>query len=134
MPDLVIDTQIAIWHFEDSPRLSSNAVNALAMAVTNGDDIYLPTISLVEIVYLIEKGRLVEESLTILINNLESPESSFRTHNLTPGIAESLRQIRRDIVPDMPDRIIAATALHLALPLITSDADIRKLKNIETIW
>ena len=33
------------------------------------------------------------------------------------NVASALRSIPRDIVPDMPDRIIAATALHLGLPL-----------------
>jgi predicted nucleic acid-binding protein len=33
----------------------------------------------------------------------------------------------------MPDRIIAATAFHLGLPLVTRDAQIRSA-NITTIW
>jgi predicted nucleic acid-binding protein len=53
---------------------------------------------------------------------------------LTRDIAETLSKISRSVVADMPDRIIAATALHLGLPLITSDSGIRKLKNIKTIW
>ena len=39
----------------------------------------------------------------------------------------------RDVVPDMPDRIIAATAVHLGLPLITRDERIRSA-GIKTIW
>lgn len=35
--------------------------------------------------------------------------------------------------PDMPDRIIAGTALHLKLPLITRDHKIQ-LSQIDTIW
>ena len=62
------------------------------------------------------------------------PNSSFRTQSLTADIAETLADIPRSTVPDMPDRIIAATALHLGLPLITSDGSIQKLTNIETIW
>lgn len=134
MPDLVIDTQIAVWHFEASPRLSKIAVNSLNEAAEQGENIFLSAISIVEIIYLIEKGRLVEETLTILIEFLRSPDSSFLVQSVNSGVAETLREIPRSIVPDMPDRIIAATALHLGLPLITSDSDIRKLKNIETIW
>jgi predicted nucleic acid-binding protein len=44
-----------------------------------------------------------------------------------------LRRISRDVVPDMPDRIIAATALHLELPLVTSDRRIQQTE-VETIW
>ena len=134
MPGLVIDTQIAVWHFENSTRLSKAAKNSLSEAAERGESIFLSTISIVEIVYLIEKGRLVEKTLTILSDFLRSPDSSFRVQNLNYGIAETLREIPRSVVPDMPDRIIAATALHLDLPLITSDSDIRKLKNIDTIW
>jgi predicted nucleic acid-binding protein len=42
-------------------------------------------------------------------------------------------KIPRDLAPDMPDCLIAATALHLDLPLITRD---RRLQGapIKTIW
>ncbi|MEK7833969.1 MAG: PIN domain-containing protein [Acidobacteriota bacterium] len=49
------------------------------------------------------------------------------------GVADSLSQIPRTTVPDMPDRIIAATALTLGLPLVTCDHKIRALTNIVTI-
>jgi len=48
--------------------------------------------------------------------------------------AERLAQIPRAVVADMSDRIIAATALSLGLPLVTADTAIRKLTNITTIW
>lgn len=46
---------------------------------------------------------------------------------------DEMRRIPRNQLPDMPDRMIAATALHLGLPLITIDARIRRA-NIQTIW
>jgi len=36
-------------------------------------------------------------------------------------------------VPDMPDRIIAATALHLNVPVISKDAKIQS-SGLTTIW
>jgi PIN domain nuclease of toxin-antitoxin system len=39
----------------------------------------------------------------------------------------------RNEVPDLPDRVIAATALALRLPLATRDREIRA-SGIETIW
>jgi predicted nucleic acid-binding protein len=44
-----------------------------------------------------------------------------------------LERIPRDAVPDLPDRVISATALALGLPLVTRDARIREA-GIETIW
>lgn len=58
---------------------------------------------------------------------------AFAVVPLDSEVASSLRKIPRDAVPDMPDRIIAATALHLGLPLITRDRRIQSA-GIETIW
>jgi predicted nucleic acid-binding protein len=52
---------------------------------------------------------------------------------LTPEVAEAVAEVPRSAVPDMPDRIIAATALHLGLPLVSRDRLIQ-LSGIETIW
>ncbi|MEQ9621315.1 PIN domain-containing protein [Coleofasciculus chthonoplastes] len=49
-------------------------------------------------------------------------------------IASAIATINRDTAPDMPDRIIAATALTLHLPLVTRDAKIQQALNIQTIW
>jgi predicted nucleic acid-binding protein len=45
----------------------------------------------------------------------------------------ALKTVSRQAVPDMPDRIMAATALHKGLPLITRDSNLRSC-GIETIW
>ena len=45
----------------------------------------------------------------------------------------ALQSIPRDSVPDMPDRIVAATAKRLVLPLISRDRKIR-LADVDTIW
>ncbi|MGL5078370.1 MAG: PIN domain-containing protein, partial [Waterburya sp.] len=54
-------------------------------------------------------------------------------HELTVGVVEALATIPRDNVPDLPDRIIAATAVHLGLPLISRDSKITASK-VNTIW
>jgi PIN domain nuclease of toxin-antitoxin system len=48
-------------------------------------------------------------------------------------LVDALEKIPRSVVPDMPDRFIAATALHLGVPLVTRD---RRLQSagIQTIW
>lgn len=48
-------------------------------------------------------------------------------------IGLAIQQVDRRIIPDMPDRIIAATALYLQLPLVTCDSKIQQ-SNIQTIW
>jgi PIN domain nuclease of toxin-antitoxin system len=49
------------------------------------------------------------------------------------AIATTMAQVPRSSVPDMPDRIIAATALRLSVPVISRDAKIR-LSAVPTIW
>ncbi len=134
MSDLVIDTHAAVWYFANLPQMSAIARNAVNGAIANGFVIILPTVSIVEIVYLIERGRLIPQTLTSLLQALKLSNSSFVSQDLTEDIAQTLSHIPRSTVPDMPDRIIAATALHLNLPLITKDSKIQTLKSIKTVW
>ena len=134
MADLIIDTHTAVWYFANSPEISVLATQTIDNAVANGDTVILSAISIVEIIYLIDKGKLSPQNLSRLIQYLKLPNSSFMTQDLTEDIAQTLAQIPRSTVPDMPDRIISATALHLNLPLVTKDSKIQNLQNIKTIW
>ncbi len=83
---------------------------------------------------LIEKNKFQPALLSRIISRLNNPNAELKPIELTVGIADSLSQISRQTVPDMPDRIIAATALHLNLPLVTKDQKIKALTSIQTIW
>jgi PIN domain nuclease of toxin-antitoxin system len=48
-------------------------------------------------------------------------------------VADALEFVNRSEVPDLPDRIVAATALALRVPLISRDARIRA-SQVQTIW
>ena len=134
MPDIVIDTHATIWYFANSPEISVLATETIDNVVANGDSVILSTISIVEIIYLIDKAKLVPQTLTRLMQYLKLPNNGFISQDLTEDISQTLQQIPRSTVPDMPDRIISATALYLKLPLITKDRKIRSLTNIQTIW
>ncbi len=129
-----MDTHTAIWYFANSPEISALATQTIDNAVTNGDSVILATISIVEIVYLIDKRKLVPQTLSRLIQNLKLPNNSFVSQDLTEDIAQTLQQIPRSTVPDMPDRIIDATALHLNLPLVSKDRKIQALQSIQIVW
>lgn len=134
MTAIVADTHTIIWYLVEPQRLSANAVLSLDQATNTGQSIYISTISIVEICYLVEKNRLPELVLHSLLNVCDSSNAPIITVSLNRTIAEVLRKINRNIVPDMPDRIIAATALNLNLPLVTKDAKIQALTGIDTIW
>lgn len=133
MQALVADTHSAIWFLAESPRISSVAGQAMRDATDAGEPIYVSAITLIEMIYLIEKGRLPEQDLSDLLASLKNHSSNFELFPINLAIAQSLRQIKRDEVPDMPDRIIAATALYLNVPLVTRDRKIRAA-NLATIW
>jgi PIN domain nuclease of toxin-antitoxin system len=133
MGEVVVDTHAAIRYIVDPGLLSADAFTALEETATAGDRIFLPSIAIVEVCYLVEKGRLPQTVLDRLTDALQQPNVALTVSPLDQGIAEAVRQIPRDLVPDMPDRIIAATAAHLRLPLVTKDALIRKAP-IATIW
>ncbi len=130
---VVVDTHSAVWYLLASNSLSGEALRALEAATQAGDPVYLPSISVVEVIYLVEKGRLPQLALERLNDALADSESAFVLAPLDLTVAHSVRRVPRDTIPDMPDRIIVATALQLSLPLITCDRRIQSL-GVETIW
>jgi PIN domain nuclease of toxin-antitoxin system len=89
--------------------------------------------SIIEIIYLVEKGRIPPETLPLLQKNLSEQSALLEIVPITQAIALSVQQISRQQVPDLPDRVIAATAMYLDVPLVTRDGKI-SLSEVETIW
>ena len=133
MPDAVTDTHGLIWYLEDSPRLGRAARDAFDACDQGESTIYVPTICLVEIIYLQEKGRIPADLKRKLDAELQAGISGLNLADLTPEIADAVARVPRAQVADMPDRIIAATALSLGLPLLSRDRAIQ-LSEITTIW
>ncbi|MEH1845030.1 MAG: type II toxin-antitoxin system VapC family toxin [Nostoc sp.] len=133
MSNLVTDTHALIWYLEDSTRLSPAANQAFEECERGEIVIYIPTICLVEIVYLQEKGRISADMKSQLDTVLIAGTSGMILANLTDEVVTALATITRDSVPDMPDRIIAATAKYLGLPLISRDNRM-PLSGVGIIW
>lgn len=132
--DCVADTHALVWYLYAMPELSADAKTYMDKTAASGGHIFVPTILFVETIYLAEKNRLGANVLPRINSAMQMPNSVLKPFELTHQITLSLSHISRTIVPDMPDRIIAATALYLNLPLITKDHKIQALQNINTIW
>ncbi len=102
-------------------------------ATVSGDPIFVPAICLVELTYLTEKGRLPAQARQLLTQALDDPEKPARLVPMDRSVVDAVGQVSRDEVPDMPDRIIAATAVALGLPVISRDSRIRSSR-VDTIW
>jgi predicted nucleic acid-binding protein len=48
-------------------------------------------------------------------------------------IVDAMQRVPRNEVPDMPDRIVAATAVYLRVPVITRDRRICSF-GLQTVW
>jgi PIN domain nuclease of toxin-antitoxin system len=129
----VLDTHAAIWYLLDAKNLSETVFSLIDGAAASGAPTYISAVSLVEVVYLVERRRIAAHAYERFADELGKDNPAFTVVPLDASVADVLRKIPRDIVPDMPDRIIAATALWLGLPLVTRD---RRLQNagIKTIW
>src|SRR4051794_33945953 len=120
MSALVADTHAILWYLKKEPRLSATALAVMEAAARLGDPIYISTISLVEVSYLIEKGKIPLHDWAVLTNSFSNGvKTAVEVVAFDYPIAARLPHIPRPTVPDMPDRIIAATALHLGVPLVS---------------
>ncbi len=131
--DAVTDTHGLIWYLQDDPRLGPQASKFFDSCDAGELIIYVPTICVVEIIYLQEKGHIPADLKKQLDAELQSGTTGLALFDLTGGVADAISRVPRSQVPDMPDRIIVATALHLGLPVISRDRKIR-LSSVRTIW
>lgn len=129
----IADTHAVIWYLAGDVRLSQSAKMTFSKATQNSDKIGISAITLIEMVYLVEKGRIPAIRFTQLVNELDDVRSVLIEVSLTPAIARTLAKVDRIAIPDMPDRIIAATALHMHVPVISRDGKIQT-STIQTIW
>jgi len=130
---VVADTHALLWYLYNDPRLSTTALTFLETTEKAGDQIAISSIMLAEMVYLIEKARIQPTAFERVTAALDQPDTSLVEIPFDRPIAQAMRQIERDQVPDFPDRIIAATAKYLDVPVISRDRKIRS-SDVSTIW
>lgn len=129
----VADTHAFLWYLYADARLSATAKAFIDTAAMAGDQGGLSSITLIETVYLIAKSRIAAASFTRLALVLEQPRGLFREVAPDLQVTRALARVDVTTVPDMPDRLIAATALHRRVPIISKDGRVR-LSGVQTMW
>lgn len=129
----VADTHTIIWYIYGDARLSNTAKTFIHDTFEQGDQIAISAITLIEMVFLIERNRIAAESFSRLASTLGDPDSGLLELPVDLQTARALSRVGAEQIPDMPDRIIAAAALQLEVPVISRDARIIH-SDLETIW
>ena len=129
----VADTHTAIWYLFSDPRLSKAASAFIDQTIAAGDHIGVSAISLAEMVYLVEKSRIPLNALNDLHAAIADPKSVLQHMALDETVAMKMPEVSRQDIPDLPDRVIAATARLHGVPLLSRDGRIRS-SSITTIW
>ena len=127
----VADTHTVIWYLFSDPRLGANASAFIDAAVKSGDRIGISSISLAEIVYLIEKSRLPANALEDLLAAMADPRSVLQQIPVEAQVILKMQKATRREVRDLPGRLIAATAELYDVPLLSGDA---RIFSVRTIW
>ena len=95
MAGVVADTHALVWYLVEPGRLSTTASAALDAAVDAGGAIYVSAISLVELIYLVEKGRLPQLVIDRLQAALNSEEAEISVVPLDQELAWNVGRVSR---------------------------------------
>jgi PIN domain nuclease of toxin-antitoxin system len=133
MIDAIADTHTTIWYLYSDSHLGKGASEFIDSAVARGDHIGVSAISVVEMVYLVEKGRIPANAVQDLREATANPKAVLKYIPLDERVAMKMQEISRQNLPDLPDRVIAATALFYGVPVLSRDGRIRS-SSIRSIW
>jgi PIN domain nuclease of toxin-antitoxin system len=129
----IADTHTVIWYLFADSRLSARAKEFIEKCASQGHHVGVSAITLAEVVYLSEKARIAPATFERILATLQDPLKVFVEVPLTSLVVSHMQSIPREQVPDLPDRVIAATALQNGVPVISRDNRIQAAQ-LQTIW
>ncbi len=130
-PFYVTDTHPFVWYLAaDDDRLSPGAKSVFENADSAKAVVVIPAIVLAESLYLAEKGRIKAKAVEIL--ELVESALNYRLYPLDLSVIQIASELKK--IPEIHDRVIAATARRLGLELITDDKRIRESGYVKTLW
>jgi PIN domain nuclease of toxin-antitoxin system len=129
---VVADTHVLLWMLRGSLReRSEQAADAVESALT-ARALHVSVGSFLDLRYLVDSGRVQAAVLNHVRSVVDG--DAFTLVPLDMPILDAMAKVPRDHVPDPFDRIIAATALYLDLPLVTADESIQSAIDERVVW
>ncbi len=130
---MLLDTCAIVFDALAPEKLSKKAIDEIHKGRLSGT-LACSDISLWEIAMLIDKGRLKPDAHTTEFLQLVVAANRLTVLPISAGIASLSANDQLFSHNDPADRIIAATAIHHKIPLLTSDRALKKVKGLKTIW
>jgi PIN domain nuclease of toxin-antitoxin system len=87
----VLDTHAAIWYLLDTKNLSETVFSLIDGAAASGVPTYISAVSLVEVVYLVERGRIATDAFERFVRELSQDNPAFKVFPLDYNVASVLR-------------------------------------------
>ena len=132
MPAIVADTHVLLWMLRGSLRERSEHAADTVESALAAHALHVSVGSFLDLRYLVDSGRFQATVLDHVRSVVDG--NSFTIVPLDMPILDAMAKVPRDHVPDPFDRIIAATALHLDLPLVTADETIQGAIGERAVW
>jgi predicted nucleic acid-binding protein len=130
--DVVIDTNVFIYLFDDHPDFADVAEFIINQAEANAFSAIITPITLSEIVvkpYSLQRPDLADSCISALHSY-----RNIRIKNIDGKTAQMAGALRAQYKKNLPDMFQAAMALHASVPiLLTNDKALRVVKEIQVL-